>query len=126
MYNLTTKGNYMKRTFFALALLVPALASAAVKLDMNVKHNDKTVEESFEFAEVGESKVVTPTGCGAEVTMKLLSETEETATFKVKVVQDDETKCKSEVPLNYGEEHTFECTKACVDASVKMTASHVS
>lgn len=116
----------MKRTLFALALLVPALASAAVKLDMEVEHNGKNAEKSFEFAQVGESKVVTPTGCGAEITMKLISETEETATFKIKVVQDGETKCKSEVPLNYGEEHTFECTKACVDASVKMTASQVS
>jgi len=116
----------MKRTFFALALLVPALASAAVKLDMNVEHNDKTVEQSFEFTQVGESKVVTPTGCGAEVSMKLLNETDKTATFKIKVVQDGEAKCKSEVPLDYGQEHTFECAKACVDASVKMTASHVS
>lgn len=112
----------MKHTFFALALLVPAFASAAVTVNLEVAHSDKTAEESFEF-EVGESKLVTPTECGSEVTMKLKEESDESATFKVTVVQDGEVKCKSNVDLAYSESHTFECEKACVGASVTMTAS---
>lgn len=113
----------MKRTFFALALLVPALASAAVTVELDVAHESgNTAEESFEFAEVGDSAVVTPTECGAEVSMELEQEGDEAATFKVTVVQDGETKCESDVSLTYGQAHTFECKKACF-GSVTMTAS---
>ncbi len=117
------EGNDMKRTFFALALLVPAFASAAVTVDLKVTHADNTkAQESFEF-EVGDKKVVTPTECGSDITMKLKEESDKSATFKVTVVQDNEVKCKSDVELAYGESHTFECEKACVGASVTMTAS---
>jgi hypothetical protein len=114
----------MKRTLFALALLVPALASAVVKLDVEVAHNDTTAEKSFEFSE-GNSQVITPSECGSVVEMTLVKEGETSADFVIKVSQDDETKCESDVTLNYGEVEEFSCAKADVNASVKYVATKV-
>jgi hypothetical protein len=114
----------MKHSLFALALLVPALASAAVKLDVEVSHNDTTSEQSFEFTE-GNSQVITPSECGAVVEMTLTKEGETSADFVIKVSQEDETKCESEVTLNYDEVKEFSCAKADVSASVKYIATKV-
>ncbi len=109
--------------FLALALLVPAFASAAVTVELRVKWDDNAVDaKSFTF-EVSDKKVVTPTACGSDVIMKLKEESDTSGTFKVTVKQDDEVKCQSNVILAYGESHLFECKKACIGASVTMTAS---
>ncbi|HLE76673.1 MAG TPA: hypothetical protein VI521_02750 [Candidatus Babeliales bacterium] len=115
----------MKRTFFVLALLVSAFASAVVQVAMEVAPNDETARKTLLFSEIGAKQLIIPEVCGVTIEMALMHEAAESATFTLSVKEGDKDVCSPKITLTYGQEKTFECPAEDIVASLKMTASQV-
>ncbi len=110
----------MKRTLFALALLVPAFASAVVKLDVEGDVSSSLVftqsedVQSIEYKELG------------TIEFTLVKETPEEASFTITVKDGEKNSCESNATFKYGEAQAFECPEENVQASISVTASQMS
>ncbi len=109
----------MKRTLFALALLVPAFASAAVKLDV-----EGDVSSSLVFTQ---SDAVQSIKCKELRTIEftLVKETAEEASFTIIVKDGEKDVCESDATFKYDETQAFECPEENVQASISIKASQM-
>ncbi len=110
----------MKRTLFALALLVPAFASAAVKLDVEVRCS---AIKSFNLTEQDNTSTI-EAGITAECV--LTQEAVETASFEVTIKNGDKVLDKAEITTEYGKEAKLTCPSDKVEASISFVATQLS
>ena len=110
----------MKRTLLALALLVPAFVSAAVKLDVTAKCNETESTKSYSLQE-SEAAAFAIDGSEVTVDFTLVKEEADSATFHV-TVKNHETPCMDEDKVvAYGTEEKIECPKT--DSSVTFVVT---
>ncbi len=114
----------MKRTLFALALLVPAFASAAVKLDVQASCGGESTSESFTLTEQDNTHTITHEASGTTAELKLTKETAEAASFEITIKQGDKVLDKETLTTEYGKEANLTCSK--VNASISFVASQMS
>lgn len=117
----------MKHTLFALALLVPAVASAAVQVDLSAKCGEYNCTEKKVFTATEDSHEVTSCPDKEVVaTVILKEETPEYATFTVKAIKGEDVLGEHDVKAVYGEEVCVNCEHEGTDASLTLVASQVS
>lgn len=112
----------MKNIFFALSLLVPAVAFGSVKMDVKARLGEDVTAETFEFAKVGESHGIEHKS-GVKTVFTLKAETANKASFDVEVLKDDKKLQDATVEAEYGNESSLKCTAENVDAEVKVTVT---
>ncbi len=115
----------MKRTLLALALLVPAFASASVKLDVSARCNEDTHEESVTLS-VDDSYTLPHEESNSSTEVVLVKETAEAATLRIVVKHGDDVKSDNEITVEYGKETKLECSDDSVDAELSITVSQLS
>ncbi len=115
----------MKRTLFALALLVPALASAAVKLNVQAHCNGESTSESFALTEQANTHTITHPASGTTTEFVLTQETAETASFEITIKHDDKALDKAEITTEYGKEAKLACSSDKVEASISFVATQL-
>ncbi len=114
----------MKNTFFALALLVPALAAAAIKLDVTSRYADDIIEHSFQLDQASGNVSITHT----KSIQTLVSVEKEEASFVellVEVKLADQEPIRSIVKATYGEKINLKCPAEGVEAELTFVASQL-
>ena len=119
----------MKRTLFAVALLMPVLASAAVKVTSLAHCGEFNEEQEMIFSEANKTHSIT--SCPDKETTATLTLTEETpehATFSATVTKKGEANfCEcSPVKAVYGEEAKLSCSYEGTDATLTIVATQLS
>lgn len=114
----------MKKTFFALALLVPAVATAAVKLDITARCGTDKIEESLELNEATPTCLLKHDNDISTI-ISLKKEEAESVEFLVEIKVAERELTPSVVKMAYGEKINLPCTSEKVDAELTLVASKV-
>ncbi len=119
----------MKKLALAL-LLVPALSTAAVKVDSRARCGDDFVEQTFELTEKKSSFEV-ENSCGLHRVITLKQETADFAEFLVETTKEKtsdkgEVACSSTVKVPYSEPVVFKCSSTVVDAELELIVTQLS
>ncbi len=111
------RRNSMKKMLFALALLVPALASAAVEMNVKMRFGADATEKTFTFTEK-EMEHGIKHDSGVDTKFVLVAETAEKASFEVVMTKDETVLDKSLIEVEYNKEASFKCPAENVDAEI--------
>ncbi len=119
----------MKKLVLAL-LLVPALSTAAVKVDSRARCGEDFVEQSFELT-MEENSYDLENSCGLHRLITLTNEAEDFAEFQIdtqKTETEDkgEVDCSSTLKVPYGEPVVFKCSGTDVDAELELIVTLIS
>ena len=118
----------MKRTLFAVALLMSALASAAVKVTSLAHCGEFNEEQEMIFSEANKThSIISCPDKGVTATLTLTEETPEHATFSATVTKKGEANfCECSVQAVYGEKTTLSCSHEGTDATLTIVATQLS
>jgi hypothetical protein len=114
----------MKKAFFALALLISTIATAAVKVDVTARCGQDSTEASLVLSD-SENQLVLEHDSGVKTVISLESENEDSAELAIVVSKGEQEISASHATLIYGQPETFKCPSSSVDASLTIVVSHV-
>lgn len=114
----------MKKTFFALALLLPAIATAYVKFDVTARYAQDKIEKSITLTQ--DPKIIDVTHpSGIIATIALEKEEADSVEYLVDIKMGERELHRSVVKAAYNEPVELKCTAQDVDAELIIVASSV-
>ncbi len=107
---------------FGLALLLPALASAAVEMKVKVRCGEDVTEKTLVFTHQENEHGITHDS-GVDTKFVLTGETAEKALFDIVVSKGEEVINRASITTEYNKEESLKCPSEQVNAEIVVTVT---